>query len=345
MAKLRLGIIGAGAMGLSHLKAFHEATGDRAEVVAICANNKDNLQKARAVAADVRILADASALIKSDLDAVVVATPNFTHVPLALEVLNAGKHLFLEKPCGITREECHALVEASEQSQRVVMIGHELRYSRYFQRIRELIMAGEIGPPRTVWTREFRGPFQKKSQDWIQNRRKSGGALVDKSCHHFDLMNWWTNSRPKRVAAFGNCAVNRVLPGDDQVHDNATVSWEYDNGVVGTLQLCMFARDIPDEDLEMGVIGDTGTLQTRLSSQEILQWKRGQKEPIIHKLSNQRRAGWGDHLGFVEIHEAFLNAVLKGERPLTAPADCVDGTLLAIAAEEAIQRQTVVEVS
>src|SRR5688572_26513295 len=94
--KLRLGIIGVGAMGLSHLKAFHEDCGDRAEVVAVCANNKDNVQKARAVAPDVRILTDAPALISSDIDGVVVATPNFTHVPLALEILKAGKHLFLE---------------------------------------------------------------------------------------------------------------------------------------------------------------------------------------------------------------------------------------------------------
>src|SRR5204862_4758538 len=105
--------------------------------------------------------------------------------------------------------------------------------------------AGEIGTPRMVWTRESRGPFQKKSQDWIQDARRSGGMLVDKNCHHFDLMNWWVNSKPKRVAAFGGNAVNRVIEGGDQVNDHSTVNFEYENGVRGTLQICLFALYFP----------------------------------------------------------------------------------------------------
>ena len=58
---------------------------------------------------------------------------------LALEILRAGKHLFLEKPCGITREECQEVLAASEESDRVLMLGHELRYSPYFQKIKALV--------------------------------------------------------------------------------------------------------------------------------------------------------------------------------------------------------------
>jgi len=197
-----------------------------------------------------------------------------------------------------------------------------------------------------VWTREFRGPFQKKSGDWIQDDRLSGGCLVDKNCHHFDLMNWWVGARPNRVSAFGGCAVNRVIEGEHQVHDHATVSYEYENGVRGTLQLCMFALDFPSEDLEMGVIGDGGMLVTRISRIEILQWKRGanQKEPIIHKVNARRGEGWGNHLGFDEIHQDFVSCILERRQPLTSAGNCIDGTLLAIAAERAIKRGQVVTV-
>jgi len=78
-------------------------------------------------------------------------------------------------------------------------------------------------------------------------------------------MNWWVDSRPKRVAAFGGCAVNRVIEGNHQINDHATVSFEYENGVRGTLDLCMFALDFPSEDLEMGVIGDATDLQWHAS--------------------------------------------------------------------------------
>jgi predicted dehydrogenase len=343
--KLRLGFLGLGAMGFSHANSFAKLCGEKVEIAAICSSNRANIKKIQALSPKAKIFKDDSELIQSPLDAVIVSTPNFSHVRLAQEILTAGKHLFLEKPCGVTRDECERLLEISEKSDRTVMIGHELRYSPFFQKIKTLVDAGEVGKPCMVWCKEFRGPFQKKSHDWIQDDRKSGGALVDKNCHHFDLMNWWVGSKPKRVAAFGGNAVNRVIEGEHQVHDHIAMSFEYENGVRGTHQLCMFALDFPRENLEMGIIGDEGMLQTRVSQIEILQWKRGanQDEPIVHKVAANFGEGWGNHLGFDEIHIEFVNCLLEKRQPLTTVKNCVDGTLLAIAGEEAIKSGKVVE--
>jgi predicted dehydrogenase len=345
--KLRIGFIGLGAMGLSHVKAIHRLCADKAEIAALCGTSDVNFQAAIEVAPGAKRFKQSTQLIQSDLDAIFVSTPNFTHAKLAEEILRAGKHLFLEKPCGVTRDECLRVLEAASRSDRILMLGHELRHSPFFQRFKELVGSGEIGKPQMVWTREFRGPFQKKSGDWIQDERLSGGCLVDKNCHHFDLMNWWADARPNRVSAFGGCAVNRVIEGEHQVHDHATVSYEYENGVRGTLQLCMFALDFPSEDLEMGIIGDAGMLVTRISRIEILQWKRGtkQKDPIVHKVHASRGEGWGNHLGFDEIHEEFVNCISENREPLTSVKNCLDGTLLAIAAERAIKKGEVVTVN
>lgn len=343
--KLRIGFLGIGAMGLSHVNQFHVKQGSRAVATAVCSRNEANIKKALSVAPDAKVFADERELIESDLDAVVISTPNASHLPLALATLQAGRHLFLEKPCGITRDECQQLLEATKHSDRVVMIGHELRYSPFFQKIKSLVDAGDIGTPRMVWTREFRGPFQPKSGQWIQDERQSGGMMVDKNCHHFDLMNWWVGAKPRRVSAFGGLAVNRVLDGPHQVNDHASASYTYDNGVLGTLQVCLFARDFPQEDLEMGIVGELGMLQTRISNIEILQWKRGSgaSEPIVHKVAASIGDGWGNHLGFDEIHAAFLEAILEGKRPLTTVEDCLDGSLLAIAAEESSRTGNMVE--
>ncbi len=343
--KIKLGFIGIGAMGLSHLKAMHQHPGGQAEVVAVCSRSEENLKKALEIAPQARVFQSEDELIQSDVEAIFVSTPNFTHASLAEKIIATGKHLFLEKPCGITRDDGARLLRLAEQSRGVLMIGHEFRYSPYFQKVKALIDAGEIGQPRMVWTREFRGPFQKKSGEWIQDDRLSGGCLVDKNCHHFDLMNWWAGARPKRVSAFGGNAVNRVIAGEHQVHDHATVSFEYENQVRGTLQLCMFALDFPYEDLEMGVVGEEGMLHTRISKIEILQWRRGrsQKEPVIHSVPAPSGSGWGGHLGFNEIHEAFLQAITTGQKPLTTVRDCLDGTLLAIAAEESIKTGQIIE--
>lgn len=343
--KLRFGFLGLGAMGLSHANSFAQLWGDKVQIAAVCSTNRANIKKAQELSPKVKLFKDDSELIQSPLDAVIVSTPNFSHVRLAQEILAENKHLFLEKPCGVTKDECIRLRELSEKADRIVMIGHELRYSPFFQKIKTLVDAGEIGTPHLVWCKEFRGPFQKKSQDWIQDDRHSGGTLVDKNCHHFDLMNWWVGSRPKRVAAFGGNAVNRVIEGPHQVHDHVTLCFEYENGVRGSHQLCMFALDFPHEELEMGIIGDQGILQTRISQIEILQWKRGsnQKDPMVHKVAASFGEGWGNHLGFDEIHREFVNCILEKRQPRTTVRDCVDGTLLAIAGEESIRTGRIVE--
>ena len=337
--KLRMGFIGLGAMGSSHLRLFHEDCSRDAVAVAICAGNPDNIARAKKIAPDAELIKNERKLIGADLDAVVISSPNFTHVPLALETLKSGKHLFLEKPVGITPSECRKLLRASQKSDRILMIGHELRYSPYFVKLKKLVDAGAIGRPHMTWCKEFRGPFQPKSRNWIQDRRRSGGCLVDKNCHHFDLMNWWIGDRPRRVAAFGGNAVNRVITGPNQVHDHATVSWEYDNGARGTLHLCLFAHEPPKEDLEMGIVGDAGVLQTNLDRLEILHWLHGKRkgEPRIHKVKAKRGIGWGGHLGFAEMHPAFIKAIHTGRQPLTTVANCIDGTLLAIGAEQSIR--------
>lgn len=345
--KLRIGFAGVGAMGFSHLKAIQDWHSQVAEITALSTRDETKATHARALAPRAQVFTDDAALIRSDVDAVFISTPNFSHVPLALLALEHKKHVFLEKPVGITADECHQLAVVAQRSDRVVMIGHELRYSPYFQQIKALVDAGGLGVPRLVWCREFRGPFLKKSRDWIQDGRLSGGALVDKNCHHFDLMNWWIGSRPSRVAAFGGNAVARVIEGEHQVLDHATVSFEYANGARGSLQLCMFAPDLQGEDLEMGVIGDEGLLQTRLSTLEILVWKRNAENqgPTVHRVDAKRGEGWGGHLGFSEIHAAFLDAILHRQRPLTTIPDCIDGTLLAIAAEQSIKEKRMIELA
>src|SRR3569832_1003209 len=133
---LKLGFLGLGAMGFSHVNSFAKLCADKIEIAAICSNNVERIQKVREIAPNVRVFKTESELAASPLDVVVVSTPNFTHVPLALEILRSGKHLFLEKPCGVTRDQCYALLSASEKTDRVVMIGHELRYSPYFLKIK-----------------------------------------------------------------------------------------------------------------------------------------------------------------------------------------------------------------
>jgi predicted dehydrogenase len=341
---MRIGFLGTGSMGLSHVQLIRDEF-PRVELSAVLDRFEPNVEKVREAAPAAKRCRSIDELLGTDIGAVFISTPGHLHAEHVEAALSAGKHVFAEKPVMTTRDGCRRVIElANAYPKQIVMIHHELRYSAYFQKIKTLIDSGEIGTPQLMWCKEFRGPFLKKVDDWIQDSRYSGGCLVDKNCHHFDLMNWWANSRPAQVCGFGGNDVVHVVNNQHEVIDHASVSFEYENGVRGSLMVCMFSPKL-EADLEMGVVGDAGMLQTRMERDEILQWKRGSAEnsPIVHALP-ARKAGWGAHHGFVEAHAAFFKAVESGTRPLTDVRECVDGTLLAIAAEESIAQGEVVKV-
>ena len=158
------------------------------------------------------MLNDPDALIGADVDAVVLSTPGFTHADLTERCLRAGKHVFAEKPVMTTREGCRRMVELAEKYPKLaIVINHELRYSIFYGKVKQLIAAGEVGRPQLGWCKAMRGPFVKKVGNWIQDQRYSGGAMVDVSSHHYDLLNWYIGAKPKRVSAFGGKAVNTSL--------------------------------------------------------------------------------------------------------------------------------------
>jgi predicted dehydrogenase len=330
-------------MGLSHIEIVRDQFPQH-QIAAVADPHGPSLDAAKKAAPNAVAFTDPDALIACDIDAIILSTPGFTHADLAERCIRAGKHLFAEKPVMTTRDGCRRMLELAERDDRVIAINHELRYSNYFGKMKQLIAAGEIGEPQLCWCKEFRLPFLKKVGDWIQDSRYSGGCLVDKNCHHFDLLNWYVDSKPKKVCGFGGNDVVHVVNNEHEVVDHAAVSFEYANGVRGSLVLCMFAPRAA-EHLELGVIGTDAIIQTRIARDEILIYrhKAETNAPIVHHLPD-RKVGWGAHNGFIEAHDAFFRAVEKGERALTDVRDCVDGTLLAIAAEEAIKSGKVVEV-
>jgi predicted dehydrogenase len=158
-------------------------------------------------------------------------------------------------------------------------------------------------------------------------------------------MNWWAGSRPERVSAFGSTRFNHIIDKKTEVIDNATVSFAYENHIIGTLMLCMFAPDRQEDCLEMGVIGDKGLLQTQMSQHTITVWPRAGKRHDVETFKIAPEIdGFDGHLGFIEEHHAFLAAIHSGASPLTSVRECVSATLLAIAAEQAIKQGRVIDV-
>ena len=261
MNKLNFAIVGLGR-GLSFIKPLSLIK--NVDLLAVCDNYKPRLYSKEldelisvSHFKPEKIENFSNVISRKEIDAVIIATPTFLHKEMVIEALKVGKHVLCEKPMALTIEDCNKMIEASKRSDRIFQVGLVLRYTKIFQKAKEIISRGDIGKPQMMWCKEFRKPFAKKVNDWILKAENCGGALVEKNCHHFDLFNWLSESKPFRVAAFGggNVIYNKE---DITIIDNAWVLTEYENGIRGSLGLCLFSPY--GTELEVGVIGDRGKL-------------------------------------------------------------------------------------
>jgi predicted dehydrogenase len=168
-------------------------------------------------------------------DAVVLVSPNDFHAEQAVALLRRDVDVLCEKPLADDLAGHDRIIAAADDSESFFYPAYNLRSAPFFARIKELLEEDAVGELGMVTCQEVRAPF-KDSYHYAQER--SGGALLDKNCHDFDLFNWYVDADPVRVSAAGG---QHVLDRDASALDQASVVVEYENGVVGTLELCMYA--------------------------------------------------------------------------------------------------------
>jgi predicted dehydrogenase len=146
-----IGVVGLGHWGPNLARNF--AALPNADVTWLCDGNPDALERQRAGHPSARMTGDIQDLLDDDeLDAVVIAAPVPAHAALATRVLEAGKHVFVEKPLGATLAETEALVDFAATTDRIVMVGHLLEYHPAVERLKLMITSGELGEIRYVYS-------------------------------------------------------------------------------------------------------------------------------------------------------------------------------------------------
>ncbi len=198
-----------------------------------------------------------------DTDALIIATPNFTHLDVMRIAAGCDKAIFLEKPIATTVADAYEVCRLAMAHNRTVRFGLQYRYKAiYAEAISEVFERNNVGRVHSVNMLEHRFPFLDKVGQWNKFSDYTGGTLIEKCCHYFDLMNLFAGSTPRQVFAVGHQAVNfRDFTYDNKKADGldqAQVTIRYENDVVGGFSLCMFA---PGSREELIVCGDTGRLQ------------------------------------------------------------------------------------
>jgi len=263
--KPRLLIVGAGMMGREHLRVSQSL--GWADVQGIVDPDGGSLEWA---CSDWRLLTDAPLTIYRDLseaclhdavDAIVIATPNHTHRDVLHAVAESGKPLLLEKPMATTLADAMDIVNLAREYPAVIQLGMQYRFKAQYVEALQAVAKSTLGQVKTVAMSEYRPPFLNKVDQWNKFNRYSGGTLVEKCCHYFDLINVVAQSRPRRVYASGGRAVNFLdfeWRGElSDIDDHAMTIIDYDNGVRASFTLNMFCQELYEE---LVVVGERGRL-------------------------------------------------------------------------------------
>lgn len=354
MDSLRIGLIGTGMMGCEHLKNLMGI-----DDVVISAYSDPNPEPRSWAAltlgersSEARQFVDHRDLLSSGLvDAVVVASPNFTHRDILMDVFSTDLPVLVEKPMCTTVEDCRDIVEAQSSRSALTWVGLEYRYMAPIAELVRRVHGGDVGDIKMMSIREHRFPFLPKVNNWNRFSRNTGGTLVEKCCHFFDLMNLTIQSRPVRVMASGAQDVNHLDEYYDgersDILDNAFVIVDYDNGVRALLDLSMFAEGSRHEQ-EISVVGTTGKIEAFVPGDgHIVLGHRSTRETSQIPVSiSDDVAHVGFHFGasFIECQK-FVQAVRTNSAPEVNVVDGLWSVVIGAAAHRSIDEQRVVHIS
>lgn len=233
---VRMGIIGAGYWGANLVRVCSEL----GVLECVCDAEQATRDAVKRSYPGVETVADLNALLTRNVDAVVIATPAQTHAAICLSVLNAGKHVFVEKPLALSISEGERIADAAQVAQRVVFVGHLLLYHPAVRKLRALLADKKIG---RVWH--------------IRSRRLSLGKLRD----HENV--WWSFA-PHDVALMlaimgeePQSAVAAQARRKGTLSDVAYAEFSFSDGRSAHIEVCWLD---PEKSARLDVFGDEGVL-------------------------------------------------------------------------------------
>ncbi len=364
---IRYGIIGCGSMGREHIENILALGPLEAGVVTALADpHAPSTEAALALCQKQQqapqVFEHHAALLGSGLcDAVVIATPNFTHVQMLRAALATDLHILVEKPLVTRMDDGLELLRLAQHKRRgIVWVAQEYRYMPPVAELVRIAHEGGVGRIHQVSIREHREPFYPKVGDWNRFSANTGGTLVEKCCHYFNLMELILRERPVSVYASGGQRVNhldeRYAGQRPDILDSAFAVLQYPSGANAMLELCMFAENTVDNE-QVTVVGDEGKLESLLPSLTLRHGRRedwGRREAWGQPSGTGRgvsvRRVWdtnikyaGHHFGASYIeHQHFARSVREGLPPEIPLEEGLRAVAVGLAAHRSIDERRVV---
>lgn len=341
-------------MGVEHINNLAITPG--AVVTALADPVSRSLDSCRAAlgadAGSVAVFGDSAALAKSGLvDAVIVASPNYTHREVLEPLFDAGLHILCEKPLATTLADARWVVDRAAQTPGIFWTAMEYRYMPPAAEFIAQVRGGRIGDLRMLSIREHRFPFLVKVGDWNRFAENTGGTMVEKCCHFFDLMRLIVGAEAVRVYCSGAMDVNHLDERYDgrqpDIIDNSYTTVDFEGGVRAMLDLSMFAEGAENQE-EICAVGDKARLECLIPKGDLLFSPRtGFMNPKAvertHVAVDAAALAAGHHHGATFYqHQKFIAAV-RGEAEVEVSAhDGLMAVAIGTAAEISAREKRVV---
>ncbi|MGN7385395.1 Gfo/Idh/MocA family protein [Sporosarcina sp. SAFN-015] len=375
MKKVRIGVIGAGLRG-GLAQYWHKPDGE-SEIVALADISEARQQKFQEMIGSPLFLTKdyRDLLNKDDIDAIAVLSPDYLHEEHVIAALQAGKHVYSEKPLAITVEGCDRILEAWKASGKHLMVGFNMRYMSMYQTMKGLIDSGAIGELKAVWVRHFVGfGGYFYYHDWHGQSKNTTSLLLQKGSHDLDVIHWISGRYTTRVSAFGSldyyggnmpnnltcpeCSLKKTCPEyvphtftecafreEIDVEDNNMLIMELEGGVKASYLQCHFT---PDYSRNYTFIGTEGRIENDdVNGKVYLKTRKTNTWKEFSDVTYDMKAEKGSHGGAdPKIAQDFVELVLYDKEPLTSPFAGRMSVAVGCAATESIRSGgKVVEVS
>lgn len=305
---IRVAVVGTGAWGINHVRAFGRHK--RAQVVMACDPSREAAARARDVAPSARAgLGLEDALATTDVDAVVLATPAPLHAAQAKAALAAGKHVLVEKPLALCREDAEQVVAAAERHGRILMVGHLMLYHPVVSHLKRLVHENELG--RLLYMYAVRVNLGRL--------RRDENAMWSLAPHDISVILHLVPGLPETVSARGGSYLQQG------VEDVVFVNLRFPEGLLAQIQLSWLD---PRKERRITIVGDRKMVEFDdvHAAEKLRIYDKGyDRPPAFREYSEYLQIRHGDiHIPPVAMTEPlelevshFLDCIANGKRPLT----------------------------
>mgnify|MGYP001611422933 CR=1 FL=1 len=332
---LRVAFVGVGNRGSYLLRHMLRVSGVR--VVAVCDIVPERAQKAAEMVSQAggsaRIWEDFRKMLdeQKDIDAVVLATPDWTHKDFDIAILEVGKHLYAEKPLALTAEDCRAVSTAAKAAKGIMQVGFQLRHDPKRNAAEKFIHSGGIGKVLMCHGMRHSGEGMPRNIPWYRDRTKNGDIITDQGIHILDLFTWAIGTHPLRAMAAGGTNLFVDEPPGRTVMDGYSVILEYPNGVYVN-----FSHHYYDPP---GFTGDQERVFGSAGSVDLVKavWQpRERRDPVKLEVPAD-----GEDSTYMAM-AAFADSVRNRKTPLNSVESALTSTLVPIMATKAIYEKRIV---